>query len=312
MPVTFTNLTAGIDTPTALRRIPDTGELIVGTEDGRVLRIPAGGGKGTEVIRLSQEIRNLAVRDDASAVVVCHGNRIVEVGLAAPGAVRLPPKLDAPSAVVIDGSLVLAAEGFAPGRLVAIETGPPGVATIASAVISPVAIGVESPGGNLLVLSEYGQLSRIDRATGAISLVASGFDRPVDLAFADSERRSVLIAERGSNSILRLDLDDPGHTRVVVVGGLRKLRAIDVVDATHLIVAAGHDILLAELEPGTSTGREPDANADAGAVGEKDAAGEEDAGGGELTPTPEHDPEHEHEQEPAPELNPEPAPANRA
>lgn len=249
MPVTFTTLAAGIDTPTALRRVSDTGELIVGTEDGRVLRLPAGGGAGTEVIRLTQEIRGLAVHEHARSVAVCHGNRIVEVGLTTPTAVRLPPKLDAPSAVVIDGTSVLAAEGFAPGRLVSIDSGTQAVSTIASAVISPVAVGVESPGGNLLVLSEYGQLSRIDRASGEISLVASGFDRPVDLVFAESDRRSILIAERGSGSILRLDLDDAAHTPVVVVGGLRKLRAIDVVDATHLVIAAGSDILLAELEP---------------------------------------------------------------
>jgi hypothetical protein len=253
MPPIISSFITGIDRPSAVRHIPGTDDILVGTQSGSLLRFAISGGAPNEFARLevgSGQMRDIAVRENASTVVVVGSELgVTEVSLSDPfTATRLLRENIELTAVAVAGSDIFAVEWIPQGRLVRLDGSPLSMAVVVEGLYATTAIAVDVDRDHAFIASATGSVIRVDLTTGALQPIADGFGLSVDLAFADSARRFLLVADSAKHRIVRLDLDHLDKAPQVLVDELDNLWGVDVLDEHRLIIGRGDEVLLAEIE----------------------------------------------------------------
>jgi hypothetical protein len=203
-----TPFATGLSDPFGLAFGPD-GSLLV-SAGGSIHRVPAGGGRPVERVRVDAGPIAPAANGD-----IYYANRselgVVRAGTALPQV--FPVHVNAPHALVLDGdSLFVADSGNA--RLLRVDLTTRRATTIVADLRAPLALAAD---GDDLLTAEYaaGTILRLSRA-GPIQPLAAGLTRPYALAVAGD---AIYVVEAG-------DLRRPTGAikRVLRDGGVQPLR----------------------------------------------------------------------------------------
>ena len=244
----LTVINSEFQTPAAANLDGQGNALVIDTHSGELSKVALQTGARRVFAKLKTSLDNLAVAPEGTIYVSNMADNSVQAVDPHSGEVRLLTRslLATPGDIALDGATLFIADVFA---LRAVDTARSEIRDVLRAHAShleyPSGIGI---GGDVIALTSWatGSLQLLDRTTQAEREVVHGLKAPMDaLPLSDG---SILVAELGTGSVLRLRGEHYGDRSVVATGlagptqlALGKDGALFVVDAAGYLTRIALD-----------------------------------------------------------------------
>ena len=246
----LTVINSEYQTPAAANLDGHGSAWVVDTRTGELSKVALDTGKRTLFAKLKTSLDNLAIAPEGTIYVSNMADNSVQAVDPVSGEVKLLTRgrLATPGDIAIDGDSVFIADVFA---VRAVDTARGEIRDVLRAHAShleyPSGIGI---GGDVIALTSWatGSLQLLDRKTQAEREVVHGFKAPMDaLPLADG---SILVAELGTGSILRMRGAHYGERSVVATGLAGPTQLALGNDGALYVVDAAGNLTRIDLESG--------------------------------------------------------------